>query len=158
MLPLHQAVPFAAAQLDPAAFARWKRGLTAELARLARELHGRKVFHKDLYFCHFYIPEEFTRRVPDGWRDRAVMIDLHRLARHPVTGPWWQAKDLAQLLYSSEVAGVTARDRLRFWKLYTAGWPGRPPGYWLRPLVRLKWQMYRRHNRRRKSHTVPPAE
>ena len=34
MLPLHQAVPLAAARLDPATFARWKRGLTAELARL----------------------------------------------------------------------------------------------------------------------------
>jgi heptose I phosphotransferase len=158
MLPLHQAVPLAATRLDPAVFARWKRGLTVELARLARELHRRKVFHKDLYFCHFYIPEADTRRVPDGWRDRAVMIDLHRLARHPVTCAWWQVKDLAQLLYSSEVAGVTARDRLRFWKLYATGWPGRPPAGWLRPLVRWKWQLYRRHNRRRKSHTVPPAE
>jgi len=149
MLPLHEAVPLAAGQLDPAAFARWKRGLTAELARVARELHRRAVFHKDLYFCHFYIPPEFVRRVPESWHNRAVMIDLHRLARHPLSAPWWLVKDLGQLLYSSEVPGVTARDRLRFWKLYRAGWPGRPPGDWLRPLVRLKWQLYRRHNLRR---------
>jgi heptose I phosphotransferase len=151
MHPLHEAVPLAAARLDAEAFARWKRGLTAELARIARELHRRSVFHKDLYFCHFYIPDELTRRVPESWANRVVMIDLHRLARHPFTAAWWLVKDLAQLLYSSEVPGVTARDRVRFWKLYRAGWPGRPPGEWLRPLVRLKWQLYRRHNRRRPS-------
>ncbi len=149
MLPLHQAVPLAMARLDPATFLRWKRGLTAELARLARELHRRKVFHKDLYFCHFYIPDDLTRRVPESWANRAVMIDLHRLDRHRVTAIWWRVKDLAQLLYSSDVPGVTARDRLRFWKLYRTGWPGRPPRSWLRPLIRWKWQLYRRHNHRR---------
>lgn len=149
MLPLHQAVPLAYQRLDAPAFARWKRGLTAELARVARELHRRKVFHKDLYFCHFYIAEEWTRRVPPSWTNRAVMIDLHRLARHPVTAAWWQAKDLAQFLYSSDVPGVTARDRVRFWKLYRTGWPGSPPGDWLRPLIRMKWRLYQRHARRR---------
>lgn len=147
MLPLHEAVPLAAERLPPPEFARWKRGLTAELARLAGELHRRKVFHKDLYFCHFYVPEELTRRVPDTWVNRAVMIDLHRLARHPLTAAWWRVKDLAQLLYSSEVAGVTARDRVRFWKLYRGG----RGGGWLGRVVRWKWRLYRRHNRRRRA-------
>jgi heptose I phosphotransferase len=155
MLPLHEAVPLAAARLDPARFARWKRGLIAELARLARELHRRRVYHKDLYFCHFYIPEEFTRRVPETWLNRAVMIDLHRLSRHRHFSSWWQAKDLAQFLYSSDVVGVTARDRVRFWKLYRQGWPGSPPGNWLKPLIRMKWALYRRHNRRRPGNLVP---
>ena len=75
-----------------------------ELARLARELHRRRVFHKDLYFCHFYIPESFTRNLPADWTNRVVMIDLHRLARHRFTAAWWQVKDLAQLLYSSRRA------------------------------------------------------
>ncbi|MBX9622342.1 MAG: hypothetical protein K2X82_00855 [Gemmataceae bacterium] len=147
MLPLHEAVPLAAERLAPAAFLYWKRGLTAELARLARELHRRKAFHKDLYFCHFYIREEFTRSAPADWTNRAVMIDLHRLARHPVTAAWWRAKDLAQLLYSSEVPGVTARDRVRFWRLYRGG----RGGGWLERLVRWKWRLYRRHNRRRRA-------
>jgi heptose I phosphotransferase len=152
MLPLHEAVPRAFRTLDARAFARWKYGLTAELARLARELHRRKVFHKDLYFCHFYIPEPFTRTVPADWTNRAVMIDLHRLARHTITGKWWQVKDLAQLMFSSEVEGVTARDRVRFWKLYREGWPGgKGPGAWLPPLVRWKWRLYRRHNERKPS-------
>lgn len=148
MLPLHEAVPLAAQRLAPDAFARWKRGLTAELARLSRELHRRRVFHKDLYFCHFYIPEEFTRVPPDGWLNRVVLIDLHRLAHHPVTRAWWQAKDIAQLLYSSDVPGVTARDRVRFWKLYLGKSAGSRPWWWTVPLIRWKWRLYERHARR----------
>jgi heptose I phosphotransferase len=151
MLPLHEAIPLAATRLEPATFARWKRGLSAELARLARELHQRQVFHKDLYFCHFYIPQTFTEKAPESWLNRVVMIDLHRLARHPIAAKWWQSKDLAQLLYSSDVAGVTARDRLRFWKLYCREWPRRPPSGWLIPLIKWKWRLYERHARRKKA-------
>lgn len=151
MLPLHEAVPLAAARLPSPHFDRWKRELTVELARLTRELHRRNVFHKDLYFCHFYIPESFTRVPPKDWKNQVVMIDLHRLAKHNLTAPWWQAKDLAQFLYSSDVEGVTARDRLRFWKLYRAGWSERTPRNWLLPLVRWKWRLYVRHARRRQS-------
>jgi heptose I phosphotransferase len=157
MLPLHEAVPLAFRTLDSHAFARWKRSLVAELARIARELHSRRVFHKDLYFCHFYIPESLARSVPAEWTNRVVMIDLHRLtrARHMITRVWWQVKDLAQLLFSSEVDGVTARDRVRFWKLYRQGWQNaRGPREWLRPLVNWKWQLYRGHNRRKPS-SVP---
>ncbi len=152
MLPLHEAIPLAAKALDARTFVRWKRGLTAELARLARELHQRKVFHKDLYFCHFYIPESLTRTLPSDWTNHAVMIDLHRLSRHTIGSVIWQVKDLAQLLFSSEVEGVTARDRVRFWKLYRQNWPnGKCPGAWLRPLVKWKWAVYRRHNQRKPS-------
>jgi hypothetical protein len=145
MLPLHEAVPRAAARLAPADFRRWKRGLVAELARLTRALHDRRCFHKDLYLCHFYIPSDDTARVP-AWRGRVHLIDLHRLGRHPWTWRLWQVKDLAQLLYSSEVHGVDARDRLRFWRLYLG--PGRRgrAGRWLRWCVALKWRRYRRHN------------
>lgn len=155
MLPLHEAVPQASRTLDARAFARWKRGLTAELARLARELHRRNVFHKDLYFCHFYVPESLTRTVPADWSNRVVMIDLHRMARHSLTRAVWQVKDLAQLLFSSDVEGVTARDRVRFWKLYRREWPGgRAPGQWLVPFVKWKCGLYRGHNRRKPS-SVP---
>jgi heptose I phosphotransferase len=149
-LPLHQAVPLAAERLAPAAFATWKRGLIAELARIARELHRRNVFHKDLYFCHFYIDESLTFEVPKSWVNRAVMIDLHRMAGHTLFARWFQIKDIAQFLYSSEVPGVTARDRLRFWKRYRELWPGSPPGQWLKIFIRMKWMLYRRHAARKK--------
>jgi heptose I phosphotransferase len=154
MLPLHEAIPAAALRLEPNVFRAWKRGLTRELARLACDLHQRRYFHKDLYLCHFYIPEELVRSPgSDGqvpWRGRVHMIDLHRLARHRWTWLIWQVKDLAQLLYSSEVEGVEARDRLRFWRAY-AGFARRSPlGRFLRRMIVLKWQRYREHNSKRR--------
>jgi heptose I phosphotransferase len=95
-----------------------------------------------------YIPEGDTRTLP-RWQGRVHLIDLHRLGRHPWTWRLWQVKDLAQLLYSSEIPGVDARDRLRFWRAYLGPkrrtWTGR----WLRRLVIAKWQRYRNHNNRR---------
>lgn len=149
MLPLHQAIPLAAQQFDPVAFRRWKDGLLAEMARLTHELHRRHRFHKDLYLCHFYIPRADTAALPtDSWRGRVHMIDLHRLGHHPGTWPVWQVKDLAQLLYSTDVAGVTDRDRLAFWKAYSSLGNS---GWWaglLRRLVVLKSGRYRNHNRK----------
>jgi hypothetical protein len=149
MLPLHEAIPAAARSLGADDFRHWKATLTAELARLTRTLHARRHFHKDLYLCHFYIPEADTRCLP-GWRGRVHLIDLHRLARHRWTGPFWQVKDLAQLLYSSEVEGVTARDRLLFWRLYQGEGRRSGPARWLRRAILFKWRRYRRHNLKRK--------
>lgn len=155
MLPLHEAVPAAAAALDPATFHRWKRGLTLEMARLTRELHVRNWFHKDLYLCHFYIAADDTQSLPEDWRGRVHVIDLHRLGRHPWTWRIWQAKDLAQLLYSSEVVGVGAIDRLRFWRAYLGSDRRGLAGRLLRAYVLLKWRRYRRHNEQRKAGTLP---
>jgi len=145
MVPLHQAIPAAAAALGPEAFARWKRGLLAELARLTRALHDRRRFHKDLYLCHFFVRREDTTGAPP-WRGRVHLIDLHRLGCHRWTWLWWQAKDLAQLLYSSEVGGLGARDRLRFWRLYMRQARRGRAARRLRRLVLLRWHRYRRHN------------
>jgi heptose I phosphotransferase len=143
MLPLHQAVPLAEQSLDAPTFERWKQSLTDELVRLSIAFHGRQVFHKDWYFCHFYIDEADTRRIPDYWEGRVRVIDLHRMARHRFTGPWRKAKDLAQLLYSSDVPGVTDEDRRGFWRRYREH--TRLP--WLVAwLARMKWRVYRRNN------------
>ncbi|MBL8795088.1 MAG: lipopolysaccharide kinase [Planctomycetia bacterium] len=152
MLPLHEALPLAARTLSAAEFREWKSGLVVELARLTRALHDRKHFHKDWYLCHFYVRREDISRdlakpaSGQSWRDRVHVIDLHRLAHHPWTWRRWQLKDLAQLLYSSEVEGVTAQDRLHFWRLYCGAAWKTPGERWLRRLVRAKWQRYRRHN------------
>jgi heptose I phosphotransferase len=149
MLPLHEAVPLAAGRLSAAEFARWKRGLVAEAARLVRGLHDRRRFHKDLYLCHFYSPEADTRLSPATWRGRVFLIDLHRLGFHPITAAWWRCKDLGQLLYSSEVPGVTARDRLRFARLYRGGRRGLFD-CWLEGLARVRARNYRRHHAKRR--------
>jgi hypothetical protein len=157
MLPLHEAVPLAASALDPVSFARWKRGLAREMISITLGMHRRQRFHKDLYFCHFYIADADTVRVPADWHGRVRLIDLHRLAHHPRAWLRWRAKDLAQLLYSSAVPGVTARDRLRFWSEYLKADPlGRYSGI-LRAIVRFKaWNNHRR-DRRRNSKGVRPA-
>jgi heptose I phosphotransferase len=153
MLPLHEAVPAAAARLSRATFGRWKRGLAVELARLARELHACRRFHKDLYLCHFYILAADTEHVPAGWHGRVHVIDLHRLAHYPWTWWLWQAKDLGQLLYSSDVQGIGVRDRLRFWKAYLRTEHQTWAAWVLRWVILCKWRLYRRHNlkRRRKA-------
>jgi Lipopolysaccharide kinase (Kdo/WaaP) family len=150
-LALHELIPLALESLRPAAFATWKRGLVTEIARLARALHTRNRFHKDLYLCHFFAPTRFATTPPVTWTGRVSMIDLHRLGRHPLTAPWWRLKDLAQLLYSSDVRGVAARDRLRFWRLYAGPARRRGLGPWLRRLVLIRWQNYRDHNASRRA-------
>jgi lipopolysaccharide kinase (Kdo/WaaP) family protein len=149
MQALHQAIPAAAAQLEPVVFRQWKRGLSAELARLTRALHERRCFHKDLYLCHFYIPRADTDRLPTDWRGRVHVIDLHRLAHHAWSHWLWQAKDLGQLLYSSNLPGIDARDRLHFWRLYLGNKRRVVAAAWLRRLVLIKAWSYRRHNRRK---------
>jgi heptose I phosphotransferase len=147
MLPLNEAIPIAAASLDTVAFSRWKSGLVGEMARLARLLHRSRRFHKDFYLCHFYVHKNQIRAEP-GWRGQVYLIDLHRLRGHFLTAWLWRAKDLAQLLYSSDVLGVTPRDRLRFWAHY---WRSQPRSWrttCLQWLVMQKWRSYRRHKRR----------
>ena len=150
MVPLNEAIPVVRAGLSPDAFRRWKGAIARELARVARTLHDRRCFHKDLYLCHFFIPSADSERLLD-FRGRVHLIDLHRLAHHRWTWPIWLVKDLAQLLYSSEIAGVDARDRLNFWRAYLGagrqGWSGRL----LRWAILFKWRRYRRHNTRTKA-------
>jgi len=153
-LPLHQAIPAAATNLTSAEFCRWKRGLAAEMARIASELHRRQRFHKDFYLCHFYIAAEDIGGVA-SWTGRVHLIDLHRLAEHGWNWLWWLAKDLGQLWYSSEVPGVTGRDRVHFWRCYLKANPRASSPRWLRALIRLKAWNYRRHSHRGGRRSLP---
>ncbi len=142
-LPLHEAVPLAAGRLPAADFQRWKDALSEELVRLSHEFHSRGVYHRDWYFCHFYIDAADTKRVPAAWRGRVTVIDLHRMVHQGIGGLRTRAKDLAQLLYSSDVPGVTDDDRRKFWQAYRKRvWFPSLLGW----LVRMKWKLYRRHN------------
>jgi heptose I phosphotransferase len=160
MLALHEAVGLAQERLSPDDFRRWKRGLVAELARLARLLHDRHHFHKDLYLCHFFVHHDDTARLPGegGWRGRVFLIDLHRLGHHPWTWWRWLVKDLAQLLYSSMLPGVDVRDQVAFWKHYRGPggrcWSSR----WLLRAILFKWRRYCRHNARRRQQTAGGGE
>jgi heptose I phosphotransferase len=151
MLPLHEAIPLASERLDAAMFGGWKRGLIAECARLTRELHRRRAFHKDLYLCHFYIAEADTRVPPTSWSGRVVVIDFHRLARHRFGWQWYAVKDLAQWVYSADVPGMTAADNDHFWAEYRSGDWGNVshPPEWVWRAAGWKASRYRRHHERR---------
>lgn len=145
-IPLHEAIPLAAKRLPPLLFARWKQELIVELVRLVRLLHDRRFFHNDLYLCHFYMADSDTGRIPSSWRDRVHLIDFHRFGRAAITAAYARVKDLGQLLYSSDVEGITDRDRLRFWQHYR-GERERP---WLRRAILFKCGRYQRHNARKR--------
>jgi Lipopolysaccharide kinase (Kdo/WaaP) family len=151
--PLHLAVPMAQEQLAPDDFIEWKQGLLEELARLCRELHRRHYYHKDLYFCHFYVHADDLSRVPTTWENRITMIDFHRLQKHRFARPWHLVKDLAQLLYSSNVPGINETDRQIFWKQYRSGDWGttKPPAEWLLRFIRWKAGRYQAHHDRKQT-------
>jgi heptose I phosphotransferase len=82
------------------------------------------------------------------------MIDFHRLAHHPLGRAFWTSKDLGQLLYSSQIDGVDARDRLRFWRAYLGPrrrtWFGRL----MCRVVLMRGRNYSRHNFKGKKTTT----
>ena len=140
------ALPELALELDPESFATVKRRLVAEMARITATLHSARIFHKDLYLCHFYLDR--VRLRVDSQDVRLSLIDLHRLGEHRHWSDRWRWKDLGQLLYSTEgVAGIDRRDILRFWSHYrrkvALRWPR-----WQARMIQLKARRYLEHNRR----------
>jgi heptose I phosphotransferase len=142
---LNVAIPELASLLDPLALAALKRRLIAEMARITAALHRARVFHKDLYLCHFYLDRARLRANPGDVR--LALIDFHRLSEHSLWVDRWRWKDLGQLLFSTEgVGGIEPRDILRFWSHYRrqvrVRWPR-----WQARMIRLKARRYQEHNR-----------
>jgi len=142
---LNEILPELLRSLDPADFAAMKRRIVREMARIAATLHRARVFHKDLYLCHFFLDLEKLARDP---RDvELTLIDLHRLREHRFAADRWRWKDLGQLLFSIEgVDGVEGRDVSRFWKHYRKAAGLRRPA-WQARMIRLKAARYASHNK-----------
>jgi tRNA A-37 threonylcarbamoyl transferase component Bud32 len=83
-----------------------------QLALLARMMHWRRLFHRDLYLSHV-----FLCRNPDG-KPVLHLIDLARMIEKPWRTERWRIKDLAALEYSSPYPLITRTDRIRFLKSY----------------------------------------
>jgi hypothetical protein len=146
MLALHEAIPLANRRLTSEQFTRWKSGLIGEMARLSRLMHDAGYYHRDLYLCHFYIHINDCTFVPEYWNGRLTMIDFHRFGRAGIGGFYQQAKDLAQLWYSTEgVEGMEPNDIVIFTEAY-----GRLGGL-MRWLIRQKWRLYVRKSEQRAS-------
>lgn len=141
-LALNEAMPVLVETLDPESFAAAKRVLIAQLVEIVSTLHRARVFHKDLYLCHFYL--DMTRPVDAG--TRLSLIDLHRLGEHRRWPDRWLWKDVGQLLFSTHgVPGIDDRDRLRFWAGYRRRVGFRRPR-WQMQMIRLKAAQYLKHN------------
>lgn len=162
MLPLHEAVPRALESLSAAQFYAWKRDLVRQIASVVRRMHGARRYHKDLYLCHFFVPTATltTGRVAPG---AVHLIDFHRLTRSTLWRWRWQVKDLAELQFSSQVAGITNRDRLRFLHHYHGARRGSWRARFFTWAVRIKAERYEAHNRKAereqaKGQSAPPAQ
>jgi hypothetical protein len=148
MTALHHLIPRAAGSLGPTALRVWKRELGDEVARLTRLLHGSDCFHKDLYLCHFFLPDQ---AITDGLpiHGRLHLVDFLRLRHYRWIRRRWQVKDLAELLYSSDLQGIETRDRVRFLHAYLNCKKLDREGRRLLKSVVKKAERYRRKNRRR---------
>lgn len=139
-LPLHLYVAGPLAKLPAEARHRRKQSLVRRLVDVARRLHGERLYHRDFYLCHFYLRDDAD--CEDGFD--LVLIDLGRLLESRLTR--WQIKDLAGLLFSSEVDGVTRTDRLRFFRQYLGLKKLDTRAKRLARRVEAKAERYRRHN------------
>jgi heptose I phosphotransferase len=93
-----------------------KRALIVRVAEMTGKMHRGGVNHRDCYICHFLLHTEPT---PTPTRLRLSLIDLHRAQVRAGAAPRrWRDKDLAALHFSSLEIGLTARDRLRFLRVY----------------------------------------
>lgn len=95
-----------------------RRRLIAEVAAIARRLHGAGINHRDLYLCHFLMP------VDAGGRRSGplALIDLHRAQMRAAVPERWLVKDLSALIFSAAPLNLSRADRLRF----VAAYEGRP--------------------------------
>jgi len=95
-----------------------KRRLIRAVAEISRRMHQAGMCHRDLYLCHFLLHLDRDGQVDLASRPRLSLIDLHRALVRPALGPRWVGKDIAALLFSSRVAGLSRTDLLRFVREY----------------------------------------
>ena len=100
---------------------RYKRWLIESLAKIARRLHNSGANHRDFYLVHFLLQPGLKDGMLHPDASRLFVIDLHRMQLRRKTPKRWKIKDVAGLHYSSMDLGLTARDRLRFIRLYSQG-------------------------------------
>jgi hypothetical protein len=91
------------------------RQLSCSLAEFARKFHTAGFRHRDFYLCHIFVAETVPGKI------ELTLIDLQRVFRPRDTTGRWRVKDLAQLNYSADEAGVGYNWRLRFFRDYAAG-------------------------------------
>lgn len=99
---------------QPPAFTT-KLALIKKIAHISRIMHDAGMCHRDYYLCHFHLdPSSLNTN-----KLKLSLIDLHRALIKKSLAKRWLIKDIAGLYFSSMEIGLSARDRLRFMKLYS---------------------------------------
>ena len=116
------------------------------MARITATLHAARVFHKDLYLCHFFLDPDRVDRTPD--MPRLSLIDLHRLEEHRLWPDWWRWKDLGQLLFSTTASPASPTATVCDSGGFTADASESSRPRWHARMVRLRAARYLEHNRK----------
>jgi hypothetical protein len=98
-----------------------RRRVLAAIARTASRLHRANLFHRDLYWSHFYIDESKDGVVT------ARLIDLQRILKNPRRRWRWWIKDMGQFRFSTPKGLVSASEIAHWYKCYFGGDHGPRP-------------------------------
>ena len=144
---VHEVLPSWPTDSIARAFAVLKRRVIAEMARITATLHAARVFHKDLYLCHFFLDHRSARA-----RRPAVP------ARPDRPAPAGGASALARLVAVERPGPVAVFDLRRrrhqrprpapILEVVPAGASGSRCRRWQARIVRLRAARYREHNRK----------
>ncbi len=94
----------------------------------------------------FLHPRRGNRPHSETWFNGVVLIDLHRLARHPILWRVFQVKDLANWFSPRKLTVLAPPIACLLAGLPGSGCPRHLGGAVFARLVQWKWQRYRRHN------------
>jgi heptose I phosphotransferase len=97
-----------------------KKKIIAEIARIARNMHGNGVNHRDFYLCHFQLDKKFLNPQSSTHSPQLYVIDLHRAQIRKKVPERWVIKDIAGLYFSSMGIVLTRGDIFRFLTCYYA--------------------------------------
>lgn len=114
----------------------YKRAIIRRVAEIAGKLHANGIYHRDFYICHFCFKDEARQQCPPP----LFVLDLHRVEIHAKPHSGLQIKDLAALYFSAMDVGLTAGDRLTFFKHYHAAMSIMD---WQAQLTHTRWRQVR---------------
>jgi len=95
-----------------------KRALIEKVATISRRIHENGINHRDLYICHFLLDRSSALNPLKSSDIRLYLVDLHRAQIRSSVPCRWLVKDMASLYFSSVDTGITARDVMRFLRIY----------------------------------------
>ena len=88
------------------------------IAEITRTLHVNGLNHRDLYLCHFLLDLSMGRDRLAADNVDFFVVDLHRAQIRGAVPERWLVKDLASVYFSALDIGLTARDVMRFLRVY----------------------------------------